>query len=72
MTPTRGCGRLAAEQAVRDWDEKQRKAGGDEQPTDNRPAERGVLLTTLAQSQAHGKHSDDHRGRSHQHRTEAG
>src|SRR3954470_8151650 len=48
----------------------QGRDGGEDQPADHGPPERGVLLAALAEPQRHRRHADDHRQRRHQHRAE--
>ena len=44
---------------------------GEQQTSDDGAAERSILLGALAQPQGHGDHTDDHRQRSHQYRSDA-
>ena len=40
--------------------EEKRGEGGEQQPADNRAAERGVLLAAFAEADSHGYHANDH------------
>ena len=61
---------LTSQAAVHDGHEEQRGEGRDQQPADDRAAERRVLLAALAEAERHRQHADDHRQRGHQHRTQ--
>src|SRR6266581_2241274 len=72
-----GCSRLlgprrgAAEEAVDRGNEEEGGGGRDQEPTDDRAAQGGVLLPSLAEAERHGQHADQHRGRGHEHGAEA-
>src|SRR5260370_27473963 len=59
--------RLPPEQAVDDGHDEERGDGGDGQAADHRSAGGRVLLASLAESEGHGKHADDHGERGHEH-----
>src|SRR5690242_9112514 len=46
--------------------EKERREGRENQPADDRTAERGVLLAALAKTDGHRHHADNHRESGHQ------
>ena len=51
--------------------EEERRDGREYQPADDGAAERGILLTALAEAERHRDHADDHGGRRHDHRAQA-
>src|SRR6267142_3057022 len=61
MLVTNVRGGCAAQQAVGQRDEDQRVERRHQQPADDGPAERRVLLAALAQAQAHRQHAQQHR-----------
>jgi len=54
-----------------DWNEKKSGDRGEQQSTDDGAAQRCVLLRSLAQTERHGNHTDDHGQSRHQYRPDA-
>src|SRR5581483_5147536 len=46
--------------------------GGEEEASDDRAAERRILLAAFAQAESHGQHADDHGDGGHDHGADAG
>src|SRR6266540_4290591 len=67
LGPRRG----AAEEAVDRGNEEEGGGGRDQKPADDRAAQGGVLLPSLAEAERHGQHADQHRGRGHEHGAQA-
>src|ERR1700722_6081950 len=61
-----------SQQSIHGGYEHQCCKGGEQQSADDCARQRSVLLATLAQSQGHGNHAQDHCAGGHQHRAQAG
>ena len=59
------------ENAEHRWDEEQCGYRGEQQPTDDSAAKRGILFATISKTQGHRHHANDHGERGHQNGTES-
>src|SRR5260370_20627876 len=72
-----GCSRLVdprrgpAEEAINRGHEEEGGRGGDQEASDDRSAQGGVLLSPLPEAERHGEHADQHRRPGHEHGPQA-
>src|SRR5713226_2061351 len=58
---------LSADHGEYNWNKEESCDGGEQQSANNRAAEGRILFTSLAESEGHGHHADDHRESGHHH-----
>src|SRR6266851_10265372 len=61
---------LTAHHGEYNWNKEESCDGGEQQSANNRAAEGRILFASLAESEGHGHHADDHRESGHHHRSE--